>query len=952
MKTKRTMKSIAAAALALSLVAVPAAQNAVLNGGFSFGIFANAAAEPTLVDNLDGLKTAFANAQDGDVIKLTNNIDATELLEFTTGNVTLDLNNFELKDNNNDRGAIKVSGGTLTVTDSSVAGGGKITAKDGTDYSESKRYSMQIYGGKLIIEKGNITGHVAAFGNSTLEIQGGTITGKTFTDGYGFSDYAISTNGSKSKETTVIVSGGEVIGGDAGVYAPAGTVKISGGTISGNSGVLIRGGSIEVTGGTVIGNGEYVNATPTYDSQTGDGGVGNGDAIAIVTSSSAYGTAAVEIKGGNIESLNAHAVGTYVDGTKVTDVTKAVTGVVAGGVFKSGDGKDDFVTANTTEGASVLKNADTVAEITVTTNGVTKTVIGEETIEQVLEDSNITAVEVKQGLTEIDVRPDVTVTNSTGEDIVVNGVVVAEGEEAEALEPDKFSEVAEVPATCTATGTKLYYTYEGDDVSKYTKNEDEKYVLVADENELELPIDNTAHDYTDMTPVFDSWAVGDTSCTATVACARDCGHKETITGTIESVQTKAPSATETGVMTHTAKVTYNDIEYTDEKTSEIPISEEKKIEAIKTAVATALNGITVTNDTTEADIKAVVDKAVADTGVTGIDVTTAFTITTPATEEAAGAAKAVVTVKDEEVKHDYDIAKLTASTDPGKEPEDPGKEPEDPGKEPVTPAEKTDEEKAAEAKSTLESSWLPGADCSSWLNEKDIADWNAEETIANMAKEILKDTGAEVTPAGFSSADSDGYVTFTLKIKVGDAETTSKVKIKVAVSSSAAPVVNYYTVSFAGDYAGSGITVSSFSNAAGSTVTVKVPVGYSVSVVSGSNRIASISDGTGTFTMPSGNVTLNVTSYLGALTSGYKNAYIYSYDSEMNSITTNSVRGGMTAPEGEVTVKLGSKYAGRSVTLYNGRKSTSSKVDEAVLDSKGQATFSVKSGKNYTLVVE
>ena len=197
-------------------------------------------------------------------------------------------------------------------------------------------------------------------------------------------------------------------------------------------------------------------------------------------------------------------------------------------------------------------------------------------------------------------------------------------------------------------------------------------------------------------------------------------------------------------------------------------------------------------------------------------------------------------------------------------------------------------------------------------------------------------------------------MTFTLKIKVGDAETESNIKIKVAVDSTPAPApsVTYYTVSLTGDYLGSGVTVSSSRNTAGATVTVNVPVGYEVTVISGSGRMAVISDGTGTFTMPAGNVTLNVTNYLGALTSGYKNAYIYSYDSGMNHIKTNSVRGGMTSSEGEVTVKLGSEYAGKSVTLYNGRKSTSSKADEAVLDSRGQATFSVKSGKNYTLVVE
>ena len=72
----------------------------------------------------------------------------------------------------------------------------------------------------------------------------------------------------------------------------------------------------------------------------------------------------------------------------------------------------------------------------------------------------------------------------------------------------------------------------------------------------------------------------------------------------------------------------------------------------------------------------------------------------------------------------------------------------------------------------------------------------------------------------------------------------------------------------------------------------------------------------------------------------------------MNHIKTSSVRGGMTSPEGVVTVRLGSDHAGKSVTLYSGRKSAVNKLDEAVLDSSGRASFDVKSGKNYTLIIE
>ena len=59
-----------------------------------------------------------------------------------------------------------------------------------------------------------------------------------------------------------------------------------------------------------------------------------------------------------------------------------------------------------------------------------------------------------------------------------------------------------------------------------------------------------------------------------------------------------------------------------------------------------------------------------------------------------------------------------------------------------------------------------------------------------------------------------------------------------------------------------------------------------------------------------------------------------------------------TSPKGKVTVKLGEEYAGRTVTLYKGRKSTKVEVASMVLDENGNATFTVDGGKNYTAVVE
>ncbi|MDE7293031.1 MAG: hypothetical protein K2N72_01255 [Oscillospiraceae bacterium] len=162
-----------------------------------------------------------------------------------------------------------------------------------------------------------------------------------------------------------------------------------------------------------------------------------------------------------------------------------------------------------------------------------------------------------------------------------------------------------------------------------------------------------------------------------------------------------------------------------------------------------------------------------------------------------------------------------------------------------------------------------------------------------------------------------------------------------------APAPTTYQVNVTG-----GNAIVTGSRTEGSVMAVTVPVGYEAVVTSGGNRLAVITDGTGTFIMPASDVTIKVDlSVTAAQMLHYPNSYIFSYDSGMNHILTNSSRYGINGT-GDVTVKLGADYAGRSVTLYSGRKSTSNKVDEGVLDSSGRITFNVQGGKNFTLIVE
>ena len=83
------------------------------------------------------------------------------------------------------------------------------------------------------------------------------------------------------------------------------------------------------------------------------------------------------------------------------------------------------------------------------------------------------------------------------------------------------------------------------------------------------------------------------------------------------------------------------------------------------------------------------------------------------------------------------------------------------------------------------------------------------------------------------------------------------------------------------------------------------------------------------------------------MTNAWNHSYVYSYDSDMNRIKVNS-----DAKREVITIDLGDDYAGRSFIIYSGRKNTSKKITEGVLDENGRFTFSADEGKNYTLVLD
>lgn len=161
------------------------------------------------------------------------------------------------------------------------------------------------------------------------------------------------------------------------------------------------------------------------------------------------------------------------------------------------------------------------------------------------------------------------------------------------------------------------------------------------------------------------------------------------------------------------------------------------------------------------------------------------------------------------------------------------------------------------------------------------------------------------------------------------------------------PTVTYYPIT-----ADRNVTASASSAAAGEQINVRVDFGYDAYVYCGGRVISKITEN-GSFTMPAGKVTIvsQANGYLVMIKNAAPNSYIFVYDADMNYIKTNgSVKG--IKGEGKITVKLGEEYAGKTVTLYKGRKSTKVELDSKTLDANGNATFTVEGGKNYTAVVE
>ena len=275
---------------------------------------------------------------------LDSDIELDSTVEISK-DLTIDLNGHTIRADGIT--AIHVTGGTLTVTDSS-AGQPKVNEGYEVDYDSGSitgtgANTVVVTGGKLILQGGTLKNTVAgseesAYSRSALMIGGDDNGGEAvidgghiYSDGYGIftakkavltvidgviysvHQAAVSGNGSNHDSTTTEISGGTLIAESGwngelscGVYHPQnGVLTISGGTIVSLNGVgvNVRGGVFTMDGGTVLASGDREQKFADSEVKIPSAGI-------VVDSRSKYpaGVLKAELKDGDVKSERFDAV--------------------------------------------------------------------------------------------------------------------------------------------------------------------------------------------------------------------------------------------------------------------------------------------------------------------------------------------------------------------------------------------------------------------------------------------------------------------------------------------------------------------------------------------------------------------------------------------------------------------------------------------------------------------
>ena len=293
---------------------------AMIVGLFPVAAFADEGTTPAEAKTIsvDGTTTTLASAaqqaNDGDTIQLTSDIKLQTGVDFDD-TVTLDLNGHTIADENWTSGDYLVSvkrGGELTIEDSSTDQTGAITASS----SNEKLYAAV---------KITLTGEDEATTPANLIVNGGTLTGYY---------YGISGNGTRHN-TNIEINGGKIVGTNgAGIYHPQdGVLTVTNGEITGeDTAIELRSGKLNISGGSFT-----ATASEYAESQNNSGTTVSGAAIAISQHTTKK-NISVNITGGTFNGVYALSE-TNVQNADATENVEivAINGGTFNGKVKSSD---------------------------------------------------------------------------------------------------------------------------------------------------------------------------------------------------------------------------------------------------------------------------------------------------------------------------------------------------------------------------------------------------------------------------------------------------------------------------------------------------------------------------------------------------------------------------------------------------------------------------------------
>ena len=239
--------------------------------------------------------TSLPAADENGVITLTENVELTNELNYTT-DVTIVLNGHTITRTNGQKTALMITNGATMTIDGSVAG----SAINGTimvGYS-----NPTVTNGKLIINGGTYTATV----NDDCVVQ---------TNGLCDNCEITATNATfNSTDDTFYLAGN-------------GTYRLENCEINGYTGIYMKSGSLTLNNTTIKATGEY--AAPVAN---GNGASSTGDGIILDAKTGYKGNINLNINGGSISSNNAYAIReTYTDSTATA--THSIT--VNGGTYTS-----------------------------------------------------------------------------------------------------------------------------------------------------------------------------------------------------------------------------------------------------------------------------------------------------------------------------------------------------------------------------------------------------------------------------------------------------------------------------------------------------------------------------------------------------------------------------------------------------------------------------------------